>query len=148
MRRRNPPEPPPRIRVRNNVTETPNTAGAIDLFRRILLAVEEEERERNGIPGPVPKKLNIDIDAILATLQVPAVADAEFIGYAALYIRVSTTDQGERYSLPTQLRQLLLKAARDGCRVKREHIFIYAYRQTGGEARLRFNCERSSSAAS
>ena len=75
-------------------------------------------------PVLVPKKLNIDIDAILATLQVPAVADAEFIGYAALYIRVSTTDQGERYSLPTQLRQLLLKAARDGCRVKREHIFL------------------------
>ncbi len=42
--------------VRNNMTETPNTAGAIDLFARILRAVEEEERERNGVPGPNPEK--------------------------------------------------------------------------------------------
>lgn len=72
----------------------------------------------------IPKKLNVDIDAILASLQVPVVADADFVGYAALYVRVSTTDQGERYSPSTQLRQLLLKAARDGYRVRREHIFI------------------------
>ena len=75
-------------------------------------------------PALIHKKLNVDIDAILAALQVPVVSDTDFIGYAALYVRVSTTDQGERYSPSTQLRQLLLKAARDGYRVRREHIFI------------------------
>jgi hypothetical protein len=50
------PEAPPRIAVRNNLTETPNTAGAVDLFARILRAIEEEERERNGVPGPNPEK--------------------------------------------------------------------------------------------
>ncbi len=75
-------------------------------------------------PALIPKKLNVDIDAILASLQVPVVADADFVGFSALYVRVSTTDQGERYSPSTQLRQLLLKAARDGYRVRRDHIFI------------------------
>ena len=60
-------------------------------------------------PALIHKKLNVDIDAILAALQVPVVSDADLIGYAALYVRVSTTDQGERYSPSTQLRQLLLR---------------------------------------
>jgi site-specific DNA recombinase len=78
-------------------------------------------------PALIPKKLNVDIDAILATLQVPVVSDADYIGLAALYIRVSTADQGERYSLPSQLRLLLVKAARDGYRVRRDHIFVDAH---------------------
>ncbi len=44
--------------------------------------------------------------------------------YAALYIRVSTTDQGERYSLPSQLKRLREMAARDGYAVKPEHEFV------------------------
>lgn len=42
------------IRVKNNMTETPNPAGAIDLIGRILRAVENEERDRL-------KKTNPDI---------------------------------------------------------------------------------------
>ena len=58
MRRRKqrPETPAPRIAVRNNITETVNPAASRDLFRRILQAVEEEERERNGIPGTHPEK--------------------------------------------------------------------------------------------
>jgi DNA invertase Pin-like site-specific DNA recombinase len=44
--------------------------------------------------------------------------------YAALYIRVSTTDQGERYSPGSQQAKLLAKAAADGLTVRPEHIFI------------------------
>lgn len=43
-RRKKPKAEPPQIRVKNNITETPNTAGAIDLFGRILRAVQEQER--------------------------------------------------------------------------------------------------------
>jgi site-specific DNA recombinase len=45
------------------------------------------------------------------------------IKYAALYIRVSTTDQGERYSLPSQLSALRAKAAREGYSVREDHVF-------------------------
>jgi site-specific DNA recombinase len=43
--------------------------------------------------------------------------------YAAVYIRVSTTDQGERYSPGSQKAKLLAKAAADGYSVRPEHIF-------------------------
>jgi len=44
--------------------------------------------------------------------------------YAALYIRVSTTDQGERYSPAIQKAKGLEKARNDGYQVRPEHIFI------------------------
>jgi site-specific DNA recombinase len=68
-------------------------------------------------------RLNIDIDAILRTIQLPAIPDSAFAGYAAIYIRVSTTDQGERYSPASQIKANLKKAASLNYRVKREHIF-------------------------
>jgi site-specific DNA recombinase len=40
-----------------------------------------------------------------------------------LYVRVSTTDQGERYSLPSQLKALREKAAREGYTVREDWIF-------------------------
>jgi DNA invertase Pin-like site-specific DNA recombinase len=43
--------------------------------------------------------------------------------YCALYIRVSTTDQGERYSPASQERRLREKAAAEGCIVREEWIF-------------------------
>src|SRR5262245_30006399 len=46
------------------------------------------------------------------------------VKYAALYIRVSTADQGERYSVPSQKAKLLDKARLDGYEVRPEHIFI------------------------
>ncbi len=44
--------------------------------------------------------------------------------FAALYCRVSTTDQGERYSLPSQLKRLHEMASGDGYTVKPEHVFV------------------------
>lgn len=49
---------------------------------------------------------------------------AQTVKYAALYIRVSTADQGERYSPVSQKTKLLAKAAADGYEVRPEHIFI------------------------
>ena len=69
-------------------------------------------------------RLNVDIDAILATIQLPAIPEEAFAGYCAVYIRVSSADQGERFSLPSQLKADLRKAASLNYRVKREHIFI------------------------
>jgi site-specific DNA recombinase len=46
------------------------------------------------------------------------------VKYAALYCRVSTTDQGERFSLPSQLKRLHEMAAGDGYTVKPEHVFV------------------------
>jgi site-specific DNA recombinase len=43
---------------------------------------------------------------------------------AALYIRVSTADQGERFSLPSQLKALREKAAREGFSVREDLIFV------------------------
>ena len=43
--------------------------------------------------------------------------------YAALYIRVSTTDQGERFSPASQKKALLELAARESYTVRPEHIF-------------------------
>jgi len=45
-------------------------------------------------------------------------------GYCALYIRVSTADQGERYSLPSQLKGLREKAFREGKQVREDWIFV------------------------
>jgi|SRR6516225_5765969 DNA invertase Pin-like site-specific DNA recombinase len=42
----------------------------------------------------------------------------------ALYCRVSTTDQGERFSLPSQLKALKEKAAREGFTVREDYIFV------------------------
>jgi site-specific DNA recombinase len=44
-------------------------------------------------------------------------------GLAAIYVRVSTTDQGERYSPVTQKRRLLEKAGREGKQVLEAYIF-------------------------
>jgi site-specific DNA recombinase len=44
--------------------------------------------------------------------------------YCALYIRVSTADQGERYSPASQLRRLHEMAAADGYTVKPEDVFV------------------------
>jgi site-specific DNA recombinase len=79
--------------------------------------------------APQPEKLSranllARIDALFAATVLPAIAEADYKGFTAIYIRVSTTDQGERYSLPSQLRQLLLKANREGYRVRREFIFL------------------------
>ena len=41
-----------------------------------------------------------------------------------LYARVSTLDQGERYSLPSQLAALKAKAARDGCLTRADLVFV------------------------
>jgi site-specific DNA recombinase len=71
-----------------------------------------------------PPKINVDIDAILATVQLPPIPDHLFAGYAAIYIRVSSADQGERFSLPSQLKADLQKANAGNYRVKREHIFL------------------------
>jgi site-specific DNA recombinase len=71
-----------------------------------------------------PKPPKIDVDAILAQLGVPQVRDADFAGYALVYVRVSTADQGERYSPASQMKAILQKAASLGYRVKREHIFV------------------------
>jgi DNA invertase Pin-like site-specific DNA recombinase len=73
--------------------------------------------------SPSPR-LNVDINAILQTNQLPAIPDEAFAGYAAIYIRVSSADQGERYSLPSQLKADLKKAASLNYRVKQEHIFL------------------------
>ena len=43
---------------------------------------------------------------------------------AALYIRVSTADQAERYSLLSQLKALREKAAREGFSVREDYIFV------------------------
>ena len=48
-------------------------------------------------------------------------------GRAAAYIRVSTADQGERYSLPSQLKALRDKAARSGKTIPDEWIFQDAH---------------------
>jgi DNA invertase Pin-like site-specific DNA recombinase len=72
----------------------------------------------------IAPKLNVDIDAILRTIQLQAIPDQAFAGYAAIYVRVSSVDQGERYSLPSQLKADLKKAASLNYRVKREHIFV------------------------
>jgi site-specific DNA recombinase len=45
------------------------------------------------------------------------------IKYCAAYIRVSTMDQAERYSLPSQLKALRAKAARDGKTIREDWIF-------------------------
>jgi DNA invertase Pin-like site-specific DNA recombinase len=45
-------------------------------------------------------------------------------GDCAIYIRVSTLDQGERYSLPSQLKRLREKAEREGYRVREDWIFV------------------------
>jgi site-specific DNA recombinase len=42
----------------------------------------------------------------------------------ALYIRVSTLDQAERYSLPSQLKALREKAAREGYSIREDHVFV------------------------
>ncbi len=45
--------------------------------------------------------------------------------YAGIYCRVSTQDQGERFSLPSQLKRLREMAVSDGyAAVKPEHIFV------------------------
>jgi site-specific DNA recombinase len=44
--------------------------------------------------------------------------------YAALYARVSTQDQGTRFSLPSQLKALREKAAREGYSVREDFIFV------------------------
>lgn len=54
------------------------------------------------------------------------------VKYAALYIRVSTADQGERYSPAIQQAKLHEKARYDGYQVRPEHIFIDKH--TGKEA--------------
>jgi hypothetical protein len=46
------------------------------------------------------------------------------VKHCALYLRVSTTDQGERYSLPSQLKALREKAAREGYTVREDHLFV------------------------
>lgn len=54
----------------------------------------------------------------------PTPAAAAAAKFAALYIRVSTTDQGERYSPDSQKAKCLEKARQDGYQVRPEHIFI------------------------
>jgi DNA invertase Pin-like site-specific DNA recombinase len=54
------------------------------------------------------------------------------VKYAALYIRVSTADQGERYSPGSQKQKCLEKARVDGYQVRPEHVFIDKH--TGKEA--------------
>jgi len=51
----------------------------------------------------------------------------ENIKYAALYIRVSTADQGERYSPASQLKAMQSKAERDGATVRPDWIFTDAH---------------------
>jgi site-specific DNA recombinase len=46
---------------------------------------------------------------------------------AALYVRVSTADQGERFSLTSQLKALRSKAEREGYRVREDWIFKDAH---------------------
>jgi site-specific DNA recombinase len=73
---------------------------------------------------PPNPKLNVNIDEILASVQLPPIPDHLCAGYAAIYLRVSSADQGERFSLPSQLKADLLKANAGNYRVKREHIFL------------------------
>jgi site-specific DNA recombinase len=52
---------------------------------------------------------------------------AEEMKYCALYIRVSTADQAEKFSLPSQLKALRDKAAREGYTVNEDWIFPDEY---------------------
>jgi site-specific DNA recombinase len=45
-------------------------------------------------------------------------------GYCALYVRVSTVDQGDRYSPASQLKRLREKAEREGKKVREDWIFM------------------------
>jgi len=62
----------------------------------------------------------------------PQPAAAAATKHAALYIRVSTSDQGDRYSPGSQREKCLEKARQDGYQVRPEHIFIDEH--TGKEA--------------
>jgi site-specific DNA recombinase len=54
-------------------------------------------------------------------------APAADIKYCALYVRVSTQDQGERFSPASQLKALRSKAEREGMTVRPDWIFIDAH---------------------
>ena len=60
-----------------------------------------------------------------ATILIKPISAARVAsGYCAIYVRVSTADQGDRYSLRSQLKRLREEAEREGKHVREDWIFV------------------------
>jgi site-specific DNA recombinase len=115
--KRNPPvheSEPHEIRIVNRLVTVIDNKRAVDLFTRILPCAEKIESE--GVMTAA--------NQILKVHDRKTSKEKTLSGYCALYVRVSTVDQGDRYSPASQLKRLREKAEREGKKVREDWIFI------------------------